>query len=43
MKMDIKKMCSELGLTYEITEGVEYGFVVDVYILEANEKRVYYF
>lgn len=43
MKMDIKKMCSELGLTYEITEGVEYGFVGDVYILEANEKRVYYF
>ena len=43
MKMDIKKMCRELGLTYEVTEGVEYGFIGKGYILEANEKKVYYF
>lgn len=43
MKMDIKKMCSELGLTYKIIEGDEYGFVGGVSILEADENKVYYF
>ena len=42
MKMDIKKMCMELGLTYQITEGVEYGFIGDVYILGATEYTVSY-
>jgi len=42
MKIDIKKMCSELGLSYKIINGFEYGFVGDVYILGATEYTVSY-
>lgn len=42
MKIDIKKLCSELGLSYKIINCVEYGFVGDVYILGASEYKVCY-
>lgn len=42
MKIDIKKMCSELGLSYKIINGYEYGFVGDEYILGATEYTVSY-
>ena len=42
MKIDIKKLCSELGLSYKIINGFEYGFVGDVYIIGATEYTVSY-
>lgn len=42
MKIDIKKMCSELGMSYKIINDVEYGFVGDVYILGATKYTVCY-
>ena len=42
MKIDIKKMCSQLGLSYKIINGFEYGFVEDEYILGATEYTVCY-
>lgn len=42
MKIDIKKMCSEFGLTYKIIEGDEYGFFGGAGIIEADKNKVYY-
>lgn len=42
-KMNIKKLCSELGITYKIIEGEEHCFVGGITILEADENKVYYF
>lgn len=42
MNMDIKKLCSELGISYKIIYGDEYGFFGRMSILEADEMKVYY-